>query len=369
MAGIYIHVPFCKSRCAYCDFFSTTSGEAWMRRYADALVREMAARRAEWTLPKVDTLYLGGGTPSCLPAELVLQILRSAAALYPLSDNAEVTIEANPDDVTDDWLRALGAAPINRISMGVQTFDDALLALIHRRHSSRQAVSAVDACRERGLHNISLDLIYGLPDQTLAMWESDVRKALSMPIAHLSAYALTYEEGTPLARMRDNNKVAEADEELMSEMYQRLCTMAAEAGMQHYEISNFALPGCQSRHNSSYWQGEPYLGFGPGAHSYDGHRTRRWNLPDLARYVAEAEVPMEYEVLSDDELYDEYIMTRMRTRRGADLSSLPDNRREYCLSMARPHLANGRLRREGNCLVLTQEGLFVSNDIISDLMC
>ncbi len=369
MAGIYIHVPFCKSRCAYCDFYSTTCSTLWMERYVAALQREMTARRAEWTLPVADTLYLGGGTPSCLPAELLQEILQAAATLYPLADDAEVTVEANPDDVTADWLRALGKTCVNRISMGVQTFDDDLLALLNRRHNSRQAIEAVEACRAEGLHNISLDLIYGLPGQTLVMWERDVRQALSMPITHLSAYALTYEEGTPLARMRDNNKVAEADEELSLEMYRRLCDLATEGGMQHYEISNFALPGCQSRHNSSYWQGEPYLGFGPGAHSYDGRRTRRWNLPDLERYVAADSVPMESEVLSDDELYDEYIMTRLRTRQGADLSQLTARQRDYCMQMARPHLAGGRLRCEGTHLVLTQEGLFVSNDVISDLMC
>ena len=295
MAGIYIHVPFCKSRCAYCDFYSTTCGTLWMERYVAALQREMTVRRAEWHLPKANTLYLGGGTPSCLPVELLQEILHAAATLYPLTDDAEVTVEANPDDVTAQWLRAVGKTRVNRISMGVQTFDDALLALLNRRHDSRQAITAVDACQAEGLHNISLDLIYGLPGQTLAMWERDVRQALSMPISHLSAYALTFEEGTPLARMRDNNKVAEADEELSREMYQRLCLLAAEGGMQHYEISNFARPGCQSRHNSSYWQGEPYFGFGPGAHSYDGQRTRRWNLPDLKRYVASEETTRRFE--------------------------------------------------------------------------
>lgn len=339
-----------------------------MHRYATALGREMEQRRHEWTAPVVDTLYVGGGTPSCLPSSLLQQILQTVAKLYPLSADAEVTVEANPDDVTPAWLNALADTPVNRISMGVQTFDDAMLAMLHRRHDSQQAVRAVEACREAGLENISIDLIYGLPGQTLAMWESDVRQALALQVPHLSAYALTYEDGTSLARMRDNNKVAEVDEELSLAMYRLLCRLSAKAGMQHYEISNFALTGYMSRHNSSYWHGQPYLGFGPGAHSYDGQRTRRWNLPDLARYVDADCAPYESEVLTDDELYDEFVMTRLRTRQGADLALLDTRRRDYCLQMARPHIASRRLCLDGTRLMLTPEGLFVSNDVICDLM-
>lgn len=368
MAGLYIHVPFCKSRCIYCDFYSTTCHTPWMHRYATALIREMEQRRATWTFPVVDTLYVGGGTPSCLPPDLLQKILQAVVMRYPLAEDAEVTVEANPDDVTPAWLDAVAGTPVNRISMGVQTFDDAMLAMLHRRHDSQQAVRAVEACREAGLENISIDLIYGLPGQTLAMWESDVRRALALQVTHLSAYALTYEDGTPLARMRDNNKVTEADEELSLAMYRLLCRLSAEAGMQHYEISNFALPGCASRHNGGYWQGLPYLGLGPGAHSYDGQRWRRWNTPDLARYVDADCAPYESEVLTDDELYDEFIMTRLRTQQGADLALLDASRRDYCMQMARPHIAAGRLRLDGNRLMLTSEGLFVSNDIICDLM-
>ena len=289
VAGIYIHVPFCKGRCIYCDFYSTTEGVEWKSRYVSALIQEIRQRKDELSLARVHSIYIGGGTPSQLPPEMLAAILQEVFALYSVDSDAEVTIEANPDDVTAEWLSVMRDTPANRLSMGVQTFDDALLTLLRRRHTSEQAVRAVERAQAYGFDNVSIDLIYGLPGETMEQWQSDVQKGLSLGIQHLSAYALSYEEGTPLARMLERGEVRETDEELSLRMYEHLMDATREAGFLHYEISNFSLPGKFSRHNSSYWQGVPYLGVGPGAHSYDGVRTRRWNLSDLKAYVTAGE--------------------------------------------------------------------------------
>lgn len=370
VAGLYIHVPFCKGRCVYCDFYSTTMGEEWKSQYVRALLGEMRARRDELPLARVHSIYIGGGTPSQLPPSTLARILDEACRLYTVAPDAEVTVEANPDDVTTGWLEAMRHTPANRLSMGVQTFHDSLLRLICRRHTAAQAVQAVQLASEHGFDNVSIDLIYGLPTQTMEQWQADVRQALSLGVRHLSAYALSYEPGTPLARMLEQGRVQEADEELSLRMYEHLMDAARAAGFAHYEISNFCQPGWHSRHNSAYWQGTPYLGFGPGAHSYDGVRTRRWNLPDLRAYVAATDgvPPHEHEVLTPDELYDELVMTRLRTSEGLHLDLLEAPYRAYCEAQAAPHLQAGRMTLEQGVLRLTRQGIFTSNDIISDLM-
>ena len=383
--GLYLHVPFCQSRCIYCDFYSTTLGRDIMVSYARALEREMLRRKHYIECTRVHTIYLGGGTPSLLPAEVLTDIFGAINRHFTLSPDAEVTIEANPDDVTPEWMQSLSATPVNRISMGAQTFNDEILSFLGRRHNAQQTIRAVETCKNAGITNISLDLIYGLPGQTMADWQHDVESALCLGITHLSAYALSYEKGTRLDGMHHKGLVHEADEELSREMYNYLMDATEKAGFLHYEISNFALPGYHSRHNSSYWQGVPYLGLGAGAHSYDGRRTRRANLPDIKAYIESVEgqesmvnskwlngkcpdVPHETEVLSNETLYNEFVMTRLRTSDGIPLSELSTEKRQYCLSMAEPHLASHHLRIHGDRLCLTKEGIFTSNDIISDLM-
>lgn len=370
VAGIYIHVPFCQGRCIYCDFYSTTEGEEWKSRYVDALLAELRMRRDELPLARVHSIYIGGGTPSQLPARALAGILNEVCRLFPVDSDAEVTVEANPDDVTPEWLAALSHTPVNRLSMGVQSFDDALLRLIRRRHTAQQAVSAVEQAVRYGISNVSIDLIYGLPTQTMEQWQADVRQALALDVQHLSAYSLSYEEGTPLWRMLEQGRIEEADEELSLCMYEHLIDSARAAGFTHYEISNFCRPGRHSQHNSAYWHGVPYLGFGPGAHSYDGMRTRRWNLSDLKGYVqaAGSMPPHQSEVLTDDELYDETVMTRLRTSEGLSLDLLTAAYRAYCMAQAEPHLRAGRLEQAGSTIRLTRQGIFTSNDIISDLM-
>lgn len=370
VAGIYIHVPFCQGRCIYCDFYSTTEGEEWKSRYVDALLAELRMRRDELPLARVHSIYMGGGTPSQLPARALAAILNEVCRLYPVDSDAEVTVEANPDDVTPEWLAALSHTPVNRLSMGVQSFDDALLRLIRRRHTAQQAVCAVEQAVGHGISNVSIDLIYGLPTQTMEQWQADVRQALALDVQHLSAYSLSYEEGTSLWRMLEQGRIEEADEELSLRMYEHLIDSTRAAGFTHYEISNFCRPGRHSQHNSAYWHGVPYLGFGPGAHSYDGMRTRRWNLSDLKGYVqaAGSMPPHQSEVLTDDELYDETVMTRLRTSEGLSLDLLTAAYRAYCMAQAEPHLRAGRLEQAGSTIRLTRQGIFTSNDIISDLM-
>lgn len=370
VAGIYIHVPFCQGRCIYCDFYSTTEGEEWKSRYVDALLAELRMRRDELPLARVHSIYIGGGTPSQLPARALAAILNEVCRLFPVDSDAEVTVEANPDDVTPEWLAALSHTPVNRLSMGVQSFDDALLRLIRRRHTAQQAVCAVEQAARHGISNVSIDLIYGLPTQTMEQWQADVCQALALDVQHLSAYSLSYEEGTPLWRMLEQGRIEEADEELSLCMYEHLIDSTRAAGFTHYEISNFCRPGRHSQHNSAYWHGVPYLGFGPGAHSYDGMRTRRWNLSDLKGYVqaAGSMPPHQSEVLTDDELYDETVMTRLRTSEGLSLDLLTAAYRAYCMAQAEPHLRAGRLEQAGSTIRLTRQGIFTSNDIISDLM-
>jgi len=369
VCGIYIHIPFCQSRCIYCDFYSTTFGAEWKPQYVSALLREMEMRSDELHNTPVSSLYLGGGTPSQLPVELLQKVFNGIADHFSLTSDAEVTIEVNPDDVTPEFLLALRDTPVNRISMGVQTFDDGLLQFLHRRHNAREALDAVDLLRRFGYQNISIDLIYGLPGQTMKMWQDDLKQTLLLGLPHLSCYSLQFEEGTGLMKALQTGQIRETDEELSLAMYEYLMDATSAAGMQHYEISNFCFPGMHSRHNSSYWNQLPYLGFGPSAHSYDGNRVRRWNLSDLKAYVRAIDiVPHEQETLSDNELYDELILTRLRTREGLPLTLLSKERMNYCIELAKPHLDSGKMEIKDNCLRLTRSGIFVSDDLMSDLM-
>lgn len=365
---IYLHIPFCKSRCLYCDFFSSTSS-VLMNAFIDALQKEIEVRGDEIRRARANTIYIGGGTPSQMNIAQIKRIFDTIRAVTPIEDGAEITIECNPDDVTEDFLSGLLTTPVNRVSMGVQTMDDALLHLLRRRHSAEQARGAVAMLRKAGYHNLSLDLMYGLPGQSMEMWHKDVDELLSMGVPHLSAYSLQWEEGTPLYKMLERGEVAEAPEELSLEMYRYLVEATFKAGLEHYEISNFAIPGMRARHNSGYWRNEPYVGLGPGAHSYDGKRRRISNVPDLKAYIHSNGTPMqEVEDLDDDAIYEEQVLKGLRTIEGLDLDSVLPKYRDYALDMALPHIESGRLAMYGSVLKLTEDGIFVSNDIMSDMM-
>ena len=374
MAGIYLHIPFCASRCSYCDFFSTLKLGESGARYVGAVLAEAAIRRAELRDEPVRTVYLGGGTPSQLPANLMSRLIGGLRDVIDLSGVEEFTVEANPDDVTPEWCAAMVSLGVNRVSMGVQSLEDDILRLIGRRHTAQQAADAVRNLRAAGIGNVSIDLIYGLPGQTVASWTDTVDRAIAQRPQHLSAYGLTYEEGTRLWWQRERGEVAEVPEEQCLEMYRILVRKLKAAGFEHYEISNFALPGYYSRHNSSYWDDTPYLGLGAAAHSYDG-RIRRANPCDLNVYISKimaGELPCVIEEMTLWERYDERVMLGLRTARGVDAERLRSDfgqeawRHFSC--EAKPHIASGHMKQEGNQYTLTESGIMLSDSIIRDLM-
>ena len=376
MAGIYIHVPFCQSRCAYCDFYSTTL-LAHREAYVEAVCRELQHRLPELQGETIKTLYFGGGTPSTLTIEELRVILETLANLEVLGNpnNLELTLEANPDDLTEEYVKGLRTLPINRVSLGIQSFHDRTLRLVGRRHTAQEAIDAVHHLQQAGLTNISIDLIYGLPGESLDDWAYSLDQAIALGVKHISAYHLTYEEGTRLWRMQEQGLVAPIDEEQSVRSFELLREKLLSAGYEHYEISNFALPGYHSRHNSSYWQGIKYIGIGPGAHSYDGS-NRRWNLSSLTDYIAtphEEDVPHEVEHLTTDERYDERIITELRTAQGINLTGLKADFGEryhtHCLRCATPYIERGQLiHTEDNRLRLTPESILVSDAVMRDLL-
>ena len=375
MAGLYIHIPFCKSRCIYCGFYSTTAFEL-RQQYTDALCREIADRASG----SISTIYLGGGTPSQLTLPQLHQIFDTIYKYNKVEKDAEVTIEVNPDDVTEELAAALPALSVNRVSMGAQTFDDERLAFLHRRHTSRQVGEVIDRLRKAGISNISIDLMYGFPEETLTSWQQDISTALSLDVEHLSAYCLMIEEGTPLYRMQ----ISPIDEELERTMYELLMDRLEAAGYEHYEISNWGLSprplqreresrSYRSRHNSSYWNQTPYIGIGAAAHSYDGQCCRRWNISDIRRYIdgiRQGTCVYEEEWLDEDTRYNDCVTVALRTCEGINLKNLSARHRLYCLENAQHFIDDGllKLSHDNHQLSLTRRGLFISDMIMSDLM-
>ena len=366
MAGIYIHIPFCKSRCVYCGFYSSTALDL-RQSYVEALCREIEMRGSS---DPIGTIYLGGGTPSQLSMEQLSLIYDAIYKYNKVAPDAEITIEVNPDDVTPDFASALKDIPVNRVSMGAQTFDAQRLRWLHRRHTPQQVSEAVRLLRQAGIQNISIDLMYGFPNETLEDWNADISQALALDVEHISAYCLTIEEGTPLYQRLHEGTISETPEETERTMYFTLIDRLEAAGYEHYEISNFARPGFRSRHNSSYWIGTPYIGIGAAAHSYDV-RTRSWNVSDIRQYIdaiQQGQRPYEEERIDTDTRYNDMVTVALRTREGLLLSSLSEAQRTHCLKNAQHYLETGLLVLSDDTLRLTREGLFVSDMIMSDLM-
>ena len=348
--------------------------------YVEALCLELRQRSNYLGGEPVETIYFGGGTPSLLQPSQLSSILSCIYNIYNVRAK-EITIECNPDDLaphsTDpshDLATELHRLGFNRISIGIQTFNDSLLSLLHRRHNSAQAIKAVQNAQNAGFDNISIDLMFGLPGQTLADLRSDVNQALSLGIQHLSVYSLQCEEGTPLSQMLDSGTLDVADDELSRSMYEYILDATRKAGFQHYEISNFALPGRESIHNSNYWHSVPYLGVGAGAHSYNLH-SRQSNPESLTDYIKGAKqncIPFDIEWLTSTDLYNEYVFTALRTCNGLNIRELERLHgtlmHDYCLRMAEKHIQLHTLELHDDTLRLTREGLFISNDIMSDLM-
>ena len=356
MLSVYVHIPFCKSRCLYCDFFSTTRLDL-REQYVQALIRE-AQSRLTTNGQKLTTIYFGGGTPSILNVE---QIQRILSVIYP-TNAIEITLEANPGDLSLDKLQALRAIGINRLSIGIQSFRDDELRLLGRRHNAQQAIDAVRLAQQTGFDNISIDLMYAIPGQTLDDWQFNNRQALDLHVQHISCYCLTYEPHTRLTQLVESGKLTPADEDTENQMYDVLCDKLAANGYEHYEVSNFALKNYHSRHNSAYWNDTPYIGLGAGAHSYDG-TTRRWNIDDLQAYInaiANGSRYWEEEHLTSEQKSMEHIMLGLRTSDGIPVS-------DTLFAKAQPYLNSGHLTITDNHLVATRSGLHILNRLIDAL--
>lgn len=387
MSGIYIHIPFCAQRCIYCDFYSTVDGQGEVA-YIKAVLKELECRKQELELdfegntPRrksgpdpIQTLYLGGGTPSQLSGSSLRLLFEGLEKQLDLSHLKECTMECNPDDITPEYIQTLQALPINRLSLGVQSFEDNHLKFLRRRHSAQEAKDVVRQLQQAGFSNISLDLMYALPKQTLEEWNHTLDTILSLGVQHISAYSLMYEGNTPLVKLFNSGQIRAMSEENSVACYTMLIEKLTKAGYEHYEISNFALPGYESRHNSSYWQEVNYLGLGAAAHSFDGRSIRRWNMADKRAYIQkinETGTCFEKEILSLDERYNERIMKGLRTSRGVNLSNIEQDfgstRLNYLLSQAQRNLEAGLLVQAESNLRLSAQGIYVSDAVMSDLM-
>jgi len=367
MAGIYYHIPFCKRICTYCDFYKCAD-----LRLVDPLLAamhdELEARRGETDGEPIRTRYFGGGTPSLLPAESIRGLLEHTAALFDCTAVEETTLEANPDDLDGAYLDALLEAGVDRLSIGIQSFDDDCLRLMNRRHTAAQAVDAVRAARRAGFRNLTIDLIFGVPGFGGESLRRSLDTAVGLGVQHVSAYHLTVEPDTALGRMAARGRFTPVDEAVSEAEFGMIHRTLAAAGFEHYEISNYALPGFRARHNAAYWHGAKYLGIGPAAHSFDG-RERRWNVASVSAYIDGA--PGGSERLTKQDRINEYLLTRLRTSEGIDLCAFAARfgaqRYDRLLRDARPALEAGNLRRENGRLAIPPERFLVSDAVIETL--
>jgi len=372
MAGIYLHIPFCKQACYYCNFHFSTS-LAQKDALVDSLLEEMSLRQPYLQGQPVNTVYFGGGTPSLLSETDLQRLMERLHQLFSISPDAEVTLEANPDDLHPEKLRFLKAAGVNRLSIGVQSFHEADLRWMNRAHNSQQALNCILYARDAGFNNLSIDLIYGGPTLSDEGWEQNVQQAIALQIPHLSCYALTVEPGTALDSFIKKHKVPPVDPDKAARHFEQLMQWLAAAGYEHYEISNFALPGWHSRHNSSYWKGEHYLGLGPSAHSFNGS-SRQWNLSNNSVYIngiREGKVPFEEEILTPDMQLNEYIMTSLRTSAGCDLQLVAnqygEEKRRRLETGSREFILAGKMVKTENALMLTPKGRLFADGIAAEL--
>ena len=332
----------------------------------DAMLRELDNRKDYLPNEPVTTIYIGGGTPSMLSSH---NLSRLCLSLKDFAGESleEFTVECNPDDITPELASLLYSLGVNRVSMGAQTFSDKRLAFIHRRHKAYQVKEAVENLRNVGIRNISIDLMFGFPDETVENWKCDIEQALSLGVQHISAYSLMYEEGTPLYKLLEEGKIKEISEDVSLEMYETLITLLTQAGYEHYEISNFALPGYRSKHNSSYWKRVPYLGIGAAAHSYN-LTSRQWNVSDVKLYTKGDNIIEDCELLDSTEQYNDLITTALRTREGIDIDSLSETDKLFLTKAANKSIEQGNLIIENNHLHLTRKGLFISDAVMVELI-
>ena len=373
MAGIYIHVPFCKKICSYCDFYHVMA-QSDNKQYINALNHEARLRRNYLGAQSVSTIYIGGGTPSVLQADEIKSILDNIVENFKIDKNPEVTIEVNPDDISDEFLEGLKKTMVNRISVGIQSWRDQDLSLMNRRHTASAAAMALEKIFNAAYENVTIDLMYGIPGMKTADWASNLDISFSYGIKHLSAYHLTIEEGTMLNRMKQKGMLTEIDEDESTAQFQLLIEKAEAAGFIQYEISNFSLPGFLSIHNSNYWKQVSYLGLGPSAHSFNGY-SRQWNIRDVNKYIKAIEsdsLLFDKEELDRKTRFNEYIMTSLRTMWGINLDYVEDvfdkEGYDYIRNLSGKFIDYGLMRQEKQTLVLTNQGKMISDNIISELM-
>jgi len=371
MAGIYIHIPFCKQACHYCDFHFSTS-----IKYKDdvlqALVKEIALQKKYLNGETIETIYFGGGTPSLLSANEINLITETITNLHSVTGNAEITLEANPDDLDKEKLHSLRHTDINRLSIGIQSFFDEDLQWMNRAHHSNEAEISVKAAQDAGFENLTIDLIYGYPLLNDQKWRHNISSAFELAVPHISAYSMTVEPKTALASFIKKKKQPAPDDQQSAEQFISLMSAMQEHGFEHYEISNFCKPGHYSRHNSSYWKGVKYLGIGPSAHSYNGE-TRRWNIANNAKYIhalENGEISFEMEQLTVNDRLNEYIMTSLRTMWGLDLetlNSIAPASADKLLATAKCFFDNGWLYQKDKVVYLSKTGKLYADNIASDL--
>ncbi|MDP3666255.1 MAG: radical SAM family heme chaperone HemW [Sediminibacterium sp.] len=371
MAGIYIHIPFCSKACHYCNFYFSTSRQR-IPEMVRAINKEAEIQRF-YLSEKIDTIYFGGGTPSLLSTREIQSILSVIRSLFTVEEGAEISLEANPDDITEETVAGWKESGINRLSIGIQSFVESDLQWMNRAHTVTQAKAAILLAQKQGITTISIDLIYGTPLLTDAAWKENVTTAISLNIPHLSCYALTVEPRTALAKMIHTKRLPDVDPEKQARHFTLLTEWMAEAGFEHYEISNFALPGFRSKHNSSYWQGKPYLGLGPSAHSFNG-KSRQWNIANNSLYlksIENAAVPFEIELLSEGQQLNEFIMTRLRTMEGIPLKQVTtgwgEGKAMEIIETAQKHILLGHLVHVNDFVKLTGTGQFLADGIAADL--
>lgn len=373
MAGVYIHIPFCRSRCSYCDFATGLHEDELAERYVRAVSKEISNGGVNAETPWIDTIYFGGGTPSLLNPNQLESLLSAVKGRFCVEDNVEITMEMNPGTVDEELLKRFRELGVNRASFGAQTFDDKELAKLGRSHTTADTFKTFYDLRNAGFDNISFDLIAGLPGQTLDRWQQNVEEALALRPEHLSFYLLEVHESTPLAEHIRRGIQPKPDEDLAATMYEWMLGRAAEAGYEHYEISNLCLQGFASRHNTKYWTGEPYFGFGCSAHSYDGQQRRWSNERDISRYLtaveSDASPIAEQQLLSTADLRSEAVFLGMRLMRGIDANQYLD---AFGVDLRTTHQAEidhfvdaGLVAVEGDLLKLTRAGALMSNEVFA----
>lgn len=369
MAGIYLHIPFCKRKCAYCDFYSVAN-KSDIENFINAICTEIKLQSEYLGDEKIQTIYFGGGTPSMLSSNQIEKILEEIYRHFTVEQNNEITLEANPDDLNEKYLKAIFNIGVNRLSIGIQSFNDLDLQLMRRKHTVNQAISSIIEAQKTGFINISLDLIYGLPDLSLKKWEGNIDQAIKLNIQHISAYHLTIEPNTLFQKLQKNQKLNLPNEKESLEQFQLLVEKTKENGFLHYEISNFAKDGSISLHNTNYWMDVKYLGLGPSAHSYN-LTSRQWNISNLRAYldsITKGKIPFEVEILEEKEKYNDYMITSLRTMWGLNFEKLEKDfdkkYLKYFLSKTENLLKENLLRKSGNNFILTEKGIFISDNIM-----